>query len=80
MFDSFETIAPLVGSVRPVLAHARFIVNYVTLWFQLEIKKLVDNLQLKYAHLRILQLSLILIKHYVKFSIHCKLRYHNDQL
>ena len=34
-----------------------FIANYVTLWFQLEIKKLVDNLQLKYAHLRILQVS-----------------------
>ena len=26
-----------------------FIVNYVTPWFQLNIKKLVDNLQLKYA-------------------------------
>ena len=25
---------------------------YVILWFQLEIKKLVDNLQLKYANLR----------------------------
>ena len=51
-----------------LLAHARFIVNYVTLWFQLEIKKLVDNLQLKYAHLRIMLASFIIIKHYVKLN------------
>ncbi len=67
MFDSFETIAPLAGSVRPLLAHARF---YRKLRYPLvsttDIKKLVDNLQLNYAHLRILQVSLIIIKHYVK--------------
>ena len=48
--------------------HVRFIVNYVTLWFQLQITKLVDNLQLKYAHLHILQVSLIIIRHYVKLN------------
>ena len=76
MIVPIETIAPLVGSVMLLLAHARFIVNYVTLWFQLQITKLVDNLQLKYAHLRILQVSLIIIRHYVKLNyigptVHC---------
>ena len=64
MIDPIETSAPLVGSVMQLLAH----VNYVTLWFQLQITKLVDNLQLKYAHLRILQVSLIIIRHYVKLN------------
>ena len=68
MIDPLETIAPLVGSFMQLLAHARFIVNYVTLWFQLQITKLVDNFQLKYAHLRILQASLIIIRHYVKLN------------
>ena len=68
MIGPIETNAPLVGSVMQVLAHARFIVNYVTLWFQLQIMKLVDNLQLKYAHLRILQVSLIIIRQYVKLN------------
>ena len=49
MIDPIETSAPLVGSVMQLLAHARFIVNYVTLLFHLQITKLVDNLQLKYA-------------------------------
>ena len=68
MIDPLETIAPLVGYFMQLLAHARFIVNYVTLWFQLQITKLVDNFQLKYAHLRILQVSLIIIRHYVKLN------------
>ena len=68
MIDPIETSAPLVGSVMQLLTHARFIVNYVTLWFQLQITKLVENLQLKYAHLRILQESLIIIRHYVKLN------------
>ena len=59
-------IAALLGSVRQLLAHALFIVNYVTVWFQLENTKLVANLLLKYAHLRSLQVSFIIIKHYVK--------------
>ena len=68
MIAPIETISPLVGSVMQLLAYARFIVYYVTLWFQLHITKLVDNLQLKYAHLRILQVSLIIIRHYVKLN------------
>ena len=68
MIDPIETSAPFVGYVMQLLAHARFIVNVVTLWFQLHITKLVDNLQLKYAHLRILQVSLIIIRHYVKLN------------
>ena len=68
MIDPIETIAPLVGSVMQLLAHARFIVNCVTLWFQLKITKLVDNLQLKYEHLSILQVSRIIIRHYVKLN------------
>ena len=68
MIAPIETISPLVGSVMQLLAHARFIVYYVILWFQLHITKLVDNLQLKYAHLRILQVSLIIIRHYVKLN------------
>ena len=68
MIDPIETSAPLVGSAMQLLAYARFIVNCVTLWFQLQITKLVDNLQLKYAHLRILQVSLMIIRHYVKLN------------
>ena len=41
------------------------IVNYVAMWFQLEIKKLVD---IKYAHLSILQVSFIIIKHNVMLN------------
>ena len=44
------------------------IVNYVTLWFQLQLTKLVENLQLQYTHLRILQVSFIIIRHYVKLN------------
>ena len=64
MIDPIETIAPLVGSVMQLLAHARFLCELRIL----EIKKLVDNLQLKYAHLRILQGSFLTIKHYVKLN------------
>ena len=49
-----------------------FIVSCDTLWFQREIKKLVDNLQLKYSHLSIMQVSFIIIKHFVK--LHYKLK------
>ena len=34
----------------------------------IEIEKLVDNLHLKYAHLHILQVSFLIIKHCVKLS------------
>ena len=63
MFESFETIAPLVGSVRPLFAHARF---HCKLRYHVVSTKLVDNLQLKYAHLRMLQVSYVMIKHCVK--------------
>ena len=44
------------------------IVNYVTVSFQLEIKKLADNLQLKDSHLRIMQVSFIVNKHCVNLN------------
>ena len=54
MLDPFETIAPLVWSVRQLLAHARYHCKLRYPVVSTRNKKLVDNLQLKYAHLRIL--------------------------
>ena len=57
MIDPIETSAPLVGSDMQLLAVVST-TNY----------ELVDNVQLKYAHLRILQVSLIISRHYVKLN------------
>ena len=47
---------------------------------KLGIVKRVDNLHLKYAHLRILYALFFIIEKYAKLVLCCKLRYHDDHL
>ena len=45
---------------------------------KLGIVKRVDNLHLKYAHLRILYALFFIIEKYAKLLLCCKLRYHDE--
>ena len=47
---------------------------------KLGIVKRVNNLHLKYSHLRILYALFFIIEKYAKLLLCCKLRYHDDHL